>query len=298
MDDRMEPKCEEEPINSKSSFDLTFKTKLKEINDKLSNIEKNINAESFHEILQKINELQEYLNDCKAFLPAYNMKKCSNEIKNLTKSYEQVHEKLLPKKKFTFGKCAMPVITPKVIPPDEIEPVNEFKVYKEDCGFTNRADENLKLTEEQTLSKDIALDVLSNCNILVCGAPSTIRASSLSNCKVFACASTSIFVENCKDTIFVCAAQQLRIHDTVASDFYIYVTSTAIIENCKQLRFAPLTLSSQQIKKSFETVNFDESKNNWKIVNDFDWLSSYESSPNWCIIPEEERHQPLEDIAI
>jgi len=284
----------ESTTNQKTSFDLSFKTKLKEIHDMLISIENNcIETDNFHDILQKINELQEFLNDSKTFLPAYNMKKCSNEIKDITKCYEQLHEKLQPKKKFTFGKRpTKSVVKPKE---DRFEPINESKVYKEDYGFKNRSNENLILTEDETFSKDIALDVLTNCNVIICGTPSTVRVTSLSTCKIFACASTSIFVENCKDTIFVCASQQLRIHDSIATDFYIYVTSSAIIENCKQLRFAPLTLNSPLLKKSFEIASFDESNNNWKIINDFDWLSSYEPSPNWCEIPEEERDQPSEN---
>jgi len=87
----------------------------------------------------------------------------------------------------------------------------------------------------------------------------------------------------------------LCIHDSIATDFYIYVTSNAIIETCKQLRFAPLTLNSLLLKKSFEIASFDESNDNWKIINDFDWLSFYEPSPNWCKISEEERDQPSEN---
>lgn len=289
----------EEPINQKSTFDLSFKTKLKEINNLLINVEKKSNeTEHFQEILQKINELQEFVNDSKTFLPAYNMKKCANEIKEITKCYEQMHEKILPKKKFTFGKRPTKSII-KANVEETFEPINKSKVYKEDYGFKNRSNETLKLTEDQTYSKDIALDILSNCNVFICGTPSTVRVSSLSACKVFACASTSIFVENCKNSVFVSASQQLRIHDTVETDFYIYVTSSAIIENSKQLRFAPIMLNSSPIlKKSFKMLNFDEPTNNWKIINDFDWLSSYESSPNWCEIPEEERNQPLEENTI
>lgn len=280
-------------VDQKSSFDLSFKTKLKKINDMLLYIENNsIEIENFQEVLHKINELQEFVNDSKTFLPAYNMKKCSNEIKDITKCYELLHEKLLPKKKFAFGKRPAKSLV-KVKAEDIFEPINKFKVYKEDYGFKNRSNETLKLTEDETFSKDIELDALSNCNVFICGTPSTVRVSLLSSCKIFACASTSIFVENCKNTIFVCASQQLRIHDTVATDFYIYVTSSAIIENCKQLRFAPLTLNSPLIETSFQQTGFDKSNNNWKVINDFDWLSSYELSPNWCEIPEEERNQPL-----
>lgn len=294
----MDSKTAVDPTNQKSSFDSLFKTKLKEIKDMLTDVEKNSTetAEHFHVILQRISELQEFLNDSKTFLPAYNMKKCSNEIKDVTKHYEQMHEKILPKKKFAFGNRPKAAVKAKV--EDKFEPINKSIIYKEDCGFKNRTNENLILSEDQTLSKDIALDMLSNCNVFICGLPSTVRVSLLSSCKIFACANTSIFVENCKDTIFMCASQQLRIHDTVATDFYIYVTSSAIIENCKQLRFAPLLLDSPLIKRSFEMANFNETNNNWKIINDFDWLSSYESSPNWSEIPEEERSQPVDEYNV
>jgi len=76
----------ESNTNQKSSFDLSFKTKLKEINDMLISIENNIyciETDNFHDILQKINELQVFINDFKTFLPAYSMNKCSNEIKDI-----------------------------------------------------------------------------------------------------------------------------------------------------------------------------------------------------------------------
>jgi len=294
----MDSKFVEEPINQKSSFHSSFHTKLQEINDMLINIENNsVETAHFQEILQKIYELQEFLNDSKSFLPAYNMEKCSNEIKDVTKCYEEMHEKLQPKKKFTFGKrSSKTIVKPKV--EDKFESIDKVKMYKDDYGFKNRSNENLVLAEDQTFSKDIALDMLSNCNVIIHGIPSTVRVSSLLSCKIFACASTSIFVENCKDSKFVCASQQLRIHDTLATDFYIYVTSSAIIEDCKHLRFAPLKLDGTLLKKSFNIANFNESNNNWKVVNDFDWLSSYEPSPNWCEIPEGERNQPLEEDKI
>ncbi|XP_026818606.1 tubulin-specific chaperone C-like [Rhopalosiphum maidis] len=293
----MEPAVAEEPINQKSSFDFTFKTKSNEINDMLISIENN-KTDNFHNILQKINELQEFLNDSKTFLPAYNMKKCSDEIKYITQRYEQLHEKLQPKKKFAFSE--QPTTSAVAKSEDEFEPVNQLEVYKEDCGFKNRSDAiNLVLTEQECYMKNVVLDTLTNCLVVICGTPNTVRATSLTDCYVYVCAQTLIFIENCKDSIFICASQQLRIHDTFDTSFYIYVASSTIIENSKQLRFAPLSYnSSALLKKAFRMANFDEFKNNWKIVNDLDWLSSYEPSPNWCEIPEEERQQPNEETML
>ncbi|XP_050537573.1 tubulin-specific chaperone C [Daktulosphaira vitifoliae] len=280
--------------NEKNAFDDTFISKYNDIINTLTAIESNeIQTDLYHitfqEVMKKINELQEYLNDCKVFLPAYNMKKCSNTIKELTRFYENLHDKLLPKKKFAFRKNQIKSPKQKEVK-SNFRPLNNL-VF-DDCGFKNRSNESLKLLEDQTFSKDIVLENLNNCNVLIYGSPSTIHITSLDNCKIFACAITSIFIENCKKTIFTCASQQLRIHETSSCDFYIYVVSSAIIENSKNLRFGPLKINNPIIENIFKVIKFDINNNNWKIINDFDWLSSYEPSPNWKEIPEYEYNQP------
>ncbi|XP_060848650.1 tubulin-specific chaperone C-like [Rhopalosiphum padi] len=293
----MEPDVAEEPIIHMSFFDILFQTKSKEINDMLISIEYN-QTDNFHDILQKINILQEILNESKTFLTASNMKKCSDEIKDINKRYEQLHEKLQPKKKLAFDE--QPTTSAVVEDEDTLGPVNQLEVFKEDCGIKNRSDAcNLLLAEEECYMKNVALDTLTNCIVVICGTPSAVRATSVKDCYVFVCAKTSISILNCKGSIFICASQQLRIYDTFDTSFYNYVSENTIIENSKQLRFAPLSLNnSKLLTKVFRIANFDEFKNNWKIVNDLDWLSSCEPSPNWCEIPEEERQQPNDETKL
>ena len=40
--------------------------------------------------------------------------------------------------------------------------------------------------------------------------------------------------------------------------------------------------------EEFTLAKFDVSTNNWNQIDDFDWLSK-EPSPNWSLIPEDER---------
>ena len=91
------------------------------------------------------------------------------------------------------------------------------------------------------------------------------------------------------NTVFSMACQQLRIHTSSKCDFYIHVTSRAIIEDCKELRFAPFTNKYSTLKDDFVQSGLDENSNNWDIVNDFNWLSNNEASPNWCILKEDQR---------
>lgn len=75
-------------------------------------------------------------------------------------------------------------------------------------------------------------------------------------------------------------ARQVRIHECENVDFYLYCASRPIIEDCKGLRFAPAP--------KFHSADKDEKTNMWDQVDDFKWLKA-EHSPNWSVLPEEQR---------
>ena len=64
--------------------------------------------------------------------------------------------------------------------------------------------------------------------------------------------SSSVFVEDCKDCVFVVACQQLRVHSTTNSQFYLHVTSRAIIEDCQKVSFAPYSWNYPDLEQHFE----------------------------------------------
>merc|ERR1712087_740329 len=67
---------------------------------------------------------------------------------------------------------------------------------------------------------------LEDSDILLRGSPSAIHVRNLRRCKVFAGpVSGSIFIDKCEDCVFVLSCQQLRIHSTKETSFYIHVTS-------------------------------------------------------------------------
>ena len=125
--------------------------------------------------------------------------------------------------------------------------------------------------------------------------------------------SSSVFVEGCKECVFVVACQQLRIHTTTLSAFYVHITSRSIIEDSSTVTFTPYSWSYPQLEEHFKvciglclgldfTISFsvcvcvcvqvsglDQSTNNWQLVDDFNWLASTEPSPNWTILPEKDR---------
>ncbi|EXF73110.1 tubulin binding cofactor C [Colletotrichum fioriniae PJ7] len=82
------------------------------------------------------------------------------------------------------------------------------------------------------------------------------------------------------DSIIVVSARQVRIHECRNVDIYLHCSSHPIIEDCSNMRFAPLP-------SSFDTTE-DPTKNQWDHVDDFKWLKS-EPSPNWSVLAEEAR---------
>lgn len=55
------------------------------------------------------------------------------------------------------------------------------------------------------------------------------------------------------------------------------------------LKFAPYQLSYDELDSHYETSGLNCLINNWYDVDDFNWLVKDKQSPNWSILPEEQR---------
>lgn len=160
----------------------------------------------------------------------------------------------------------------------------------DEFGFFEKTNEYVSLKYEEIPRKDVMFRDLINCQIRIEGGANTVHFISLTGCRIL-CGpvSTSIFVDKCEDCTFVVACQQLRVHHSFDTDFYVHVTSRAIIEDCQRVRFAPYNWSYDRIDEHFKYVDLDKMTNNWNLVNDFNWLSAAVPSPNWKVIDENER---------
>lgn len=84
-----------------------------------------------------------------------------------------------------------------------------------------------------------------------------------------------------KDSVLVVSARQVRMHECHNVRVYLFCSSRPIIEDCAGMMFAPVPaclLSQDQ----------DATKNQWDQVDDFKWLKA-DHSPNWAVLPEEDR---------
>lgn len=143
--------------------------------------------------------------------------------------------------------------------------------------------------DKELRGQDVNLSGLESCEVRLCGPPSTLHMSRMEHCTWVAvtmqysthlimlaqvwrqllllvlcsvlCSpvSSSVFVEDCKHCVFVVACQQLRVHSTVHSQFYLHVTSRAIIEDCKGISIAPYAWPHPQLNEHFEVSTWPES---------------------------------------
>lgn len=110
----------------------------------------------------------------------------------------------------------------------------------------------------------------------------------------------SALITGVRGSILVVVARQVRMHQCENVDLYTHTLTDPIIEDCKRMRFAPAPECYVRPSSEGNTVYFadnmaqltekDKSETNmWNKVKDFMWLKEAESSPNWSVLPEDER---------
>lgn len=281
---------------------------MKEINELKANIESKLellsnkeNKSDLQKDLEIINneyeKVSKYINESTLYLAKYNIKLSQIILNSLRTKIDDKKDSLFPKSKFSFKKTF--VSKPNSIDvslksnsnttdftdsainkPFNVESI-PFIGFKNICN----SEKPLRILSEDSNGKDLQIECLENCVIEIFGAPNALKINNLLNCKLF-CGPiiTSIFIANCQKSIFHIAGQQLRVHTSSDCDIYLHVSSRAIIEDSKRIRFAPYDWSYDNISNDFKTSNLDQNMNNWKQIDDFDCLTTDESSPNWSFI--------------
>lgn len=260
-------------------------------------------VERLEEAAARLQGLQKLLNDSVLFLAAYDVRQGQEALARLQAALADRRQQLQPKKRFAFKtrrKDAAPATKVDAAPGAPAaegilafpSPLKEEGGFSSSwvCGFSNLKSQVLEKRAEELHQRDVSLTELSNCTIKLYGNPNTLRLTKARNCKVL-CGpvSTSVFLEDCSDCVLAVACQQLRVHTTRDTRIFLQVTSRAIVEDCSGIQFAPYTWSYPGIDKDFEGSGLDRSKNNWNDVDDFNWLARGVASPNWSVLPEEER---------
>ena len=309
----LERKREQKEQNTSSTeqvsyFVDTFTEKRHDIEDalnaaELGEVDKNQLPSHFDKITKDIQSLQRFISASTLYLRVYDIRKAQEAIQSLQQKSQELEEKLLPKKKFGFKVRKGNSTSKKESFIQKIEdtvdstsisklPFNKVLCgyVENNCGFSGRTGETLSLSHDIICKKDVVLTNLSGCTIKLTGFPSTLHMTSLRNCTIMTGpVATSVFIDDCVDCIFVLACQQLRVHNTKHCDFYLHVTSRAIIEDTTQVGFAPYNWKYENVEQHFRLAGLDMNRNNWDLVDDFNWLASDKPSPNWHILKADDK---------
>ncbi|XP_033279891.1 tubulin-specific chaperone C [Orcinus orca] len=260
-------------------------------------------VEQLEEAAARLQGLQKLVNDSVLFLAAYDLRQGQEVLARLQEALAKRRQELQPKKRFAFktrrkdaASATKVDLAPGAPAAEGIlaspPPLKEEEGFDSSwiCGFSNLQSQVLEKRAEELHQRDVLLTQLINCTIKLYGNPNTLRLTKARGCTLL-CGpvSTSVFLENCNDCVLAVACQQLRVHTTKDTRIFLQVTSRAIVEDCTGIQFAPYTWSYPGIDKDFEGSGLDRSKNNWSDVDDFNWLARDVASPNWSILPEEER---------
>ncbi|XP_075563932.1 tubulin-specific chaperone C [Pelecanus crispus] len=254
-------------------------------------------AGRLEEAAARLQGLQKLLTESVRFLAPYEVRQGQEAVARLQGDVAARRQQLQPKKKFAFRalkKEAAPGSGPR--PAEPAAPAHGHGPAEGEpggpplCGFSGAEDEELELGPAELLQRDVVLSGLRGCRVRLRGNANTLRVRDCRGCTLL-CGpvSTSVLVDGCSDCVLVLACQQLRNHSTRNSQFYVQVTSRVVIEDCAKVSFAPYGWSYPGIERDFESSGLDRNRNNWNVVDDFNWLATDKPSPNWSLIPEQER---------
>ena len=252
-------------------------------------------VDHFDSLSETLHKVQRYVSECTVFLPSYEVRQAQETISNLQTKIQEKRDELLPKRKFAFSKGKKTAESEK-----KAEPVKQKKPKDHDeaaaavelasCKFVKQTGQTLIKKSSEINQKDIALVDLTDCTVKLFGAPSAIHIFNLKNCRIFSGpVSGSIFIRSCTNCVFVLPCQQLRIHNTYDTNFYIHVTSKAIIEDCSRVQFAPYNWTYDTLDSDYQLSGLDKGRNNWDKVDDFNFLAADAASPNWSVLEESKR---------
>lgn len=260
--------------------------------------------ERLEEAAARLQALQKLVNDALRFLAAYDLRQAQEALARLQAALAERRRELRPKTRFAFksrrkeaprGDPAAPS-EPTSAPPGP-EPAGVRLALDAEgpdaCGFSHRQSEQLQKGPDELRQRHVLLSDLTDCTVRLRGNPNTLRLSRARRCTVL-CGpvSTSVFLQDCSDCLLAVACQQLRVHATADTRVFLHVTSRAIVEDCRGIRVAPFAWTYPGLDADFAASGLDRGKNHWDQVDDFNWLARDAASPNWSILPEDERELP------
>jgi len=254
-------------------------------------------TETLDSLNRELHDLERHFKEKTAQMPRYDVEKTQKAVTEVRVHYLDLQDQLQPKKKFGFKNRAKAKAVAPLEPqiPHQQKPVvaKAQIVDNESSSYRVSNPENkavIDVPADDVMGRDVSVDNMTSCTVKVLAVPSTVHVTNMRDVTMLlGPVQTSVFIENCVNCTFVLACQQLRTHTTSGSIFYLKVTSKGIVEDCKELRFAPYALTYPGLEGHMNLSGLSPEVNNWDKIDDFNWLHTGKQSPNWSILPPEER---------
>ncbi|KAI9310826.1 tubulin binding cofactor C-domain-containing protein [Dichotomocladium elegans] len=274
-----------------NSFYNEFKVErqaIEEAIERSTSIPKDELGDHFNMALRRINQLEKELTKATEYIPSYDERQYSRQIKELTAILESAKSSLTPKPKFSF-KSRRQKKEPAGSSTDTIPaPQTAIKVtaptakaaytqtgQENIISFSNVSDEVIHLEggSSTATSVDVLLSNLTRCVVLLRDHPvSALHIKNLSEC-VVVCGNIqgSVLMYGFTKSIIAIGCHQFRMHEARHVDVLLNVTSSPIIEDSADIRVT-----------SYQAIP-EEGSNLYDKVEDFNWLKRH-ASPNWRVL--------------
>lgn len=253
--------------------------------------DRNLVIEHFDKLQVSHTSLQTFFNNNYTYLPSFHTGHLQAQIKEVQESISKKRGERLPKKKFAFKGKKKTISTAQSAKKENNDARVENLASKaasfcQDIYVVkNRTDEEISLTAGSIKGRDISFTDLKNCKVILHGAPATVHICNSDSCTFeIGPVSGSVFVDRCTSCKISSGCQQLRIHHTSRTTFRVHVTSRCIIEDTSDVQFGDYDVDYPGIDADFEHSSLDRNTNNWRNVDDFNWLAKDSVSPNFTLI--------------
>lgn len=256
--------------------------KLIENCDKLPKEEFKIQARS------QLIESRKFIKENLSLIPSHTLKTGNESLQKLESLVDKPDKKEL---QFKFkSNPGTPKSQPK--PPVDIKEHKIDAAYHGESSFGFRGIKGQDLCLDNVDGRDVGLTDLVDCKVQILGLSNTVHLKNLIDCfVVIFLASRAITVDNCTNCKFEFVCQQLRISNTIGAQFKLYTSARSMLEESTELSFSRLDLDNvasdklkpDQINKLMNCAKFDQDHNNWRSIDDFDWLNTRVPSQNYVI---------------
>lgn len=296
LSNRHQTRLETRKLDSTDSTTSTFLSRFNDSkNSIISQLQTTTDPSRLTVISDAISTLEKLVAENSYSLPSYEVRSSLRTISDLKQNLENLSAQLIPRKKFSFkSKPTRTQTQSQILQNDVVSTPNETELkfnfaVRESPGFRDKQNEVLFQDFKCSEIGEFTLSGLDSCEVRLVGCVNALFFNKLKGCKVYAAPVTgSILIEEVEDCVLVLASHQIRIHFAKRCDFYLRVRSRPIIEDCNGVRFGPYCLNYEGIEEDLEAAGLIEETGQWGNVDDFKWLRAVQS-PNWSVLPEEER---------